>query len=69
MVRANRHLTRLCFIAVLAAILLGGWLASQIVSIRLDGIDLSGTTEGDWIDLVSSLGEEAIQLFMGLASE
>ena len=69
MVRTNRRLTRFFLIAVLAALLLGGWFASRSIPVRLEGIEVAGAEEGDWIEIVSALGEEAIQLFIGLASD
>ena len=73
MVRNNRQLIRLFFILVLAMALFGGYTASrswQRQVAQFDNVDLSSLSnrKGDWVDFVSSLGEGAIQLFLGLTS-
>jgi hypothetical protein len=69
MVRTNRRLTRYYLLVVLLAVLLGGWLAARSFQMDFGAVNAAGAEELDWIDLVSSIGEEAIQLFIGLASK
>ncbi len=70
MVRAtNRQLTRLFFILVLGMGLFGGWYADR--NWRIEPTAFSQKTaiaNGDWIEFFSSLGEQAIQVFLGLTS-
>ena len=69
MVRNNRHLTRLFFVLVIAMGLFGAQFAMHNWQPNLAEFDTIRTDEStDWIDLFASLGEEAIQLFLGLTS-
>jgi hypothetical protein len=67
--RANRQLTRLFFILVLFMAFFGGWYADQ--NWRLDFSTLGQKTvveNGDWTAFVASVGEQAIQIFLGLTT-
>lgn len=70
MIRNNRQLTRLFFILVLSMALFGGWYADrawqQVEPVAVDTPTI--TDEFDWVDFIATLGEEALQLFLGLAS-
>lgn len=69
MVRPGRQLTRLFFILVLAAALFGGWYAGRTLEPDLSSLTSpSVSDESTWSDLLSAVGEEAIQLFLGLTS-
>jgi len=68
-VRNNRHVTRLFFLLVLGAAFFGSWYALEHWQIQPERLELSFLNEGlDWIDIVAALGEEALQLFLGLTS-
>lgn len=68
MVRPNRTSTRIAFLLVLAMAILGFWYARTNWQLPLDTLQLDAlSAEGDWVDMLSALGEEAIQLFLGIA--
>ena len=65
----NRQLTRLFLILVLGMACFGGWYADR--NWQIDPAALSQKTHlqnGDWIEFFSALGEQAIQIFLGLTS-
>ncbi|MDQ3248465.1 MAG: hypothetical protein M3Q45_04575 [Chloroflexota bacterium] len=65
----NRQLTRLFFLLVLLMALFGGWYADGHWRIDLSTLNAQTVGENiDWIDVVSTLGEQVIQLFLGLTS-
>ncbi|MCC6167051.1 MAG: hypothetical protein IT329_07465 [Caldilineaceae bacterium] len=69
MTRPNRQLIRLYFIAVILMGLFGFWYAAthwQVETAALQEVNLGGS--GDWVDFIATLGEEAIQLFLGFTS-
>ena len=69
MVRNNRQLTRIFFILVLVMGVFGGWYATNRWQPDLAAYDTTSLTqEIDWFEMVAGLGEEAIQLFLGLTS-
>jgi hypothetical protein len=69
MVRNNRHLIRLSFILVLAMALFGAWFANANWRIEVDDLaQLELAQGGNWVDFFSTLGEEALQLFLGFTS-
>jgi hypothetical protein len=69
MVRNNRHIIRLFFILVLGMALFGGWYANQAWQAEFSNFELADpSADGDWIEFISSLGEETLQLFLGLTS-
>ena len=69
MVRNNRMTLRLFLIIILIMGFVGAWYASNNWQPQFDSIDLSlFSEEGDWIETLSALGEESIQLIMGVLS-
>ncbi len=67
--RNNRQLTRLFFILVLAMAFFGGWYADRNWQLDLSQMQQKpAVTSGDWIEFVSALGEQAIQIFLGLTT-
>ena len=69
LVRRNRLITRISLILVLLMGLLGGWYASRNWQPDLDAYSAASITEEvDWIDVIAGLGEEAVQLLLGLTS-
>ncbi|MBV7331893.1 hypothetical protein KFU94_27420 [Chloroflexi bacterium TSY] len=69
MVRNNRHVTRLFFILVLSMAFLGAWVANQYWQPDLNNLYIQDITDsGDWIDLIASIGEAVLQLFLGITS-
>jgi hypothetical protein len=50
-------------------VLVGAWWGSTLTLIDPDSFQTPDiASDGDWIDLIASLGEEIIQLFLGLTS-
>jgi hypothetical protein len=69
MVRRSRTQLRISLILILAAASLGAWYALTNWQIDPTSIELTGLSEdSNWIDIAAALGEQAIQLFMGLTS-
>lgn len=69
MIRTNRQLTRLFFILIICASLYGYSYALRNWQFSGDSFDLISISEdSDWIDFAATLGEEAMQLFLGLTS-
>lgn len=70
MVQNNRQLIRLFFLLVIGVGLWGGWWTSQ--QIQLESFTLVPATDTidttDWVDFLAVIGEETIQLFLGLTS-
>jgi hypothetical protein len=70
MVRQKRLMLRLYFILVITLALFGAWYANQYWQVETDAISaLHMEDEADWVDFFASLGEGAIQLFLGFTSE
>jgi len=66
----NRWVIRASFIAVMAMGLFGFWYAVSVWMPMLDAIDLSAFAEGvDWVDTAATIGEQAVQLLLGITSE
>jgi len=66
----NRQLTRLFFSLVIVMGLLGGLYASRNWQPDLGALETTSLgEETDWIDFLATLGEEAVQLFLGFTSE
>jgi hypothetical protein len=71
MVRPNRHLPRVSFLLVILMILFGAWFGFNNLqpSFVLSDIQSGTSNEStDWLEFAASLGEQALQLFLGLAS-
>lgn len=69
MARNNRLITRVSLIVVILMGMFGGWYASRNWNPDLTAYDTSALTEEiDWIDVVAGIGEEAVQLLLGLTS-
>lgn len=67
MVQNNRQLIRLFFLLVIGVGIFGGWFTMQ--RFHLDSFTLTSPSETqDWLDLLALIGEQAIQLFLGLTS-
>jgi hypothetical protein len=68
--RHKRLMLRLYFILVIALALFGGWYANRYWQIETEAISaLNMEDEGDWVDFFATLGEGAIQLFLGFTTE
>ena len=66
--RRTRLLTRLSFAAVLLMAFVGWWYATTFWAFDLEDLTtLVPAEDGNWIDTLSVMGEEAIQLFIGIA--
>ncbi|MCB0047470.1 MAG: hypothetical protein KDD92_18745 [Caldilineaceae bacterium] len=69
MIRRNRLQLRLSLILILIAAVIGAWYAGTHWQIAPEQLQFSGLNEdSSWIDVFAALGEQAIQLFMGLTS-
>jgi len=70
MVRQNNRWTiRLSFAAVLLMGIVGFGYAVSAWLPMLDAIDLSAFTENvDWVDTTATIGEQVVQLLLGLTS-
>ena len=68
--RTNRRITRISFLLVLIMAFAGWWYATSAWQFSLDDVQaLTPEQEGDWIDFVATLGEDAIQIFIGLTGD
>lgn len=66
MVRNTRSTTRIFFILVIVAAILGGWFANATWQVDLTAFEIPSLDEdADWIDTASVLSEQAIQFFLG----
>lgn len=69
-VRPNRWMIRISLMLVIAMGLFGYWFAVQAVQIDPAALEMEQPDEGIvWLDLIATLGEEAIQLFLGFTSD
>jgi hypothetical protein len=73
MVRTNRQLLRVYFVLVLAMAGFGAWYGAQAWEARTaemlaNAPQVAEEDDGTWVEFISALGEEAIQLFLGFAS-
>lgn len=67
--RNNRLVTRISLILVILMGLFGGWYASRNWQPDVSAYETPILTDDvDWIDVVAELGEEAVQLLMGLTT-
>ena len=68
-VRRNRLIIRVSLILVLCAGMFGGWYASRNWMPDLEAYEGRVLSEDvDLIELAAGIGEEAVQLFLGLTS-
>jgi len=67
MIQHNRLHLRIFLLLVLAMGLFGAWYTSQ--QIPVDSITLPSLQDGnDWFEFFALIGEQAIQLLLGMAS-
>ena len=68
MVQNNRQLIRLFFLLVIGVGLFGGWFTMQ--RFHLDNLTFtpSSSDNRNWLDLLALIGEQTIQLLLGLTS-
>jgi len=68
MVQNNRQVIRLFFLLVIGVGLVGGWLTRQWVQLETLTITPTVADNRNWVDLLALIGEQTIQLFLGLTS-
>jgi hypothetical protein len=68
MVQNNRQLIRLFFVLVIGVGLWGGWLTQQWVQLETLTLTPTDADNRNWVDLLALIGEQTIQLFLGLTS-
>jgi hypothetical protein len=67
MVQNNRQLIRLFFLLVIGVGLFGAWFTTQ--QIQLTNITIATPADNqNWIDLFALIGEQSLQLFLGVTS-
>jgi len=67
MIRNSRLQTRIFFLLVLAMGLFGAWYATTRITLDLTAISTPANS-ADWVELIALIGEEVIQLFLGITS-
>lgn len=67
MIRNSRLQTRIFFLLVLAMGLLGAWYANTRIILDLTSFSTPANS-ADWVELIALIGEEVIQLFLGITS-
>ncbi len=65
MARNSRTLTRIFFATVLAAGLMGAWIASARWNVDVNTLLAPTTEQTDWVDAASLVGEQVLQFFLG----
>jgi hypothetical protein len=69
-VRPSRWIVRISLLLVIAMGLFGYWVAMQSVQMDLADVQVQQPSDdGAWIELLATLGEEALQLFLGFAAD
>ena len=68
MLRQNRWSIRISFLLVLVAAFFGLWYATTFWQPTLDIDVTTYTQEVDWVEVVSAIGEQAIQVLLGVTS-
>lgn len=68
MVQNNRQVIRLFFLLVIGVGLVGGWLTRQWVQLETLTLTPTVADNRNWVDLLALIGEQTIQLFLGLTS-
>lgn len=67
MVQNNRQLIRLFFLLVIGVGLFGGWFTMQ--RFQVESLAFSSAPENrNWLDFLALVGEQTIQLLLGLTS-
>ncbi len=67
MVRNSRLQTRIFFLLVLAMGLFGAWYVNARIDLDLTSISTPANS-ADWVEFFALIGEEVIQLFLGITS-
>lgn len=67
MIRNSRLQTRIFFLLVLAMGLFGAWYANTRIILDLTSFSTPANS-ADWVELIALIGEEVIQLFLGITS-
>lgn len=68
MVQNNRQLIRLFFLLVIGVGLWGGWFTMQRFHLDSLTFTTSSSDNRNWLDLLAVIGEQTIQLLLGLTS-
>ena len=68
MVQNNRQLIRLFFLLVIGVGLFGGWFTMQRFQLDSLTFTTSSADNRNWLDLLALIGEQTIQLLLGLTS-
>jgi hypothetical protein len=69
MLRQNRWSIRISFILVIIAAAFGVWYASTFWQPEIEVVDTEAYTQQfDWVETVSAIGEQAIQVLLGATS-
>lgn len=68
MVQNNRQLIRLFFLLVIGVGLFGGWFTMQRFHLDSLTFTTSSADNRNWLDLLALIGEQTIQLLLGLTS-
>lgn len=68
MVQNNRQLIRLFFVLVIGVGLFGGWFTMQRFHLDSLTFTTSSSDNRNWLDLLALIGEQTIQLLLGLTS-
>lgn len=68
MVQNNRQLIRLFFLLVIGVGLFGGWFTMQRFHLDSLTFPTSSSDNRNWLDLLALIGEQTIQLLLGLTS-
>lgn len=65
----NRWAIRISFIAVIFMGVFGFWYAVSVWIPLFDNVDLSAFADNvDWVDTAATIGEQAVQLLLGVTS-
>lgn len=69
MLRQNRWSIRISFILVIIAAAFGLWYAATFWQPEIQAVDTGGAAQQfDWVETVSAIGEQAIQVLLGATS-
>lgn len=68
--RTKRYVLRLSFLLVIFAGILGGWYADRAFTVQPEALsEVQLVDSANWIDFFATLGEQALQLFLGFTSD